>query len=371
MPKKKQEPFKNLINHKVVCGIAASMAPVVPGFEQKHFVNRVMGDLQALELKARVAHVSAQLREQLDPDVPTALRQIVKSLGPSLDGTEAVTESIGVWPLCHFVEAYGLDHFKESMAALYQLTKRFSAEFAVRPFLESDPKRALRLLTTWATDENPHVRRLVSEGSRPRLPWGMQLKRFVDDPKPVLNLISRLRDDPEEYVRRSVANNLNDISKDHPDLVADLAARWSKGASKDRQRLIRHALRGLIKQGHPGALAVLGFSPPKVKVELKLATKRVKLGSALEFKILISSKAKSDQRLLIDYEVYHRKANGSLSPKVFKFTKRKLPAGETLELGRAHPMRVVTTRKYHSGKHALSVLINGQRFGRVEFDLRV
>jgi 3-methyladenine DNA glycosylase AlkC len=169
------------------------------------------------------------------------------------------------------------------MRVLGEMTKRFSAEFAVRPLIAADPARALPWLVTWAGDENPHVRRLASEGSRPRLPWGLRLKAFVADPGPLLPILSRLRDDLSEMVRRSVANSLNDIAKDHPDLVADVARDWLEDAPRERARLVRHAVRTLVKQGHPATLAALGYGAASVDGTLTMATPTVAFGGALAF----------------------------------------------------------------------------------------
>jgi 3-methyladenine DNA glycosylase AlkC len=275
-------------------------------------------------------------------------------------------------PLEHFVGTYGLDHFDASMKAMYEITKRFTAEFAIRPFLIRYEKETLKILSQWVMDENEHVRRLVSEGTRPRLPWAMRLPSFITNPKPTLKLLEKLKDDPSEYVRRSVANHLNDITKDNPDLALDVLAQWAKGASKERLWIIRHALRSLVKQGHPQALAILGFEPPKVGItKFDVKTPVVKFGEALLFQFELASKAQKQQHLVIDYVIHFVKANGSTSPKVFKMSTRSLDAGDVVVLDRKHAIRPITTRTYYGGTHRVEVQVNGQVLGGGDFELEM
>ena len=246
---------------------------------------------------------------------------------------------------------------------------RFSAEFSVRPFFRDHTDLTLETAMDWSGDANLHVRRLASEGSRPRLPWGILLETFVRDPSPLIPLLTRLRDDPEDFVRRSVANNLNDIAKDHPDLVADLAADWLEGAGAARRKLVRHACRTLIKDGHAGALAAFGYAPPKLRdIRLKVPSK-VRLGGVLD--IVFEATSETGQQLHVDYILHFMRANGRLSPKVFKWTDVMAKPGEKLRLTKAHPYRIVTTRKDYPGQQKLSVQINGQVVAEAGFELVV
>lgn len=211
----------------------------------------------------------------------------------------------------------------------------------------------------------------MSEGTRPRLPWGMRLQALVEDPSPTLPLLEALKDDPEEYVRRSVANHLNDIAKDHPGVVVEVARRWWSEGDETRRRLVRHALRSLVKQGHPGALAVLGFGAPSVVVRWRADGVVVLGGAPLQLEAVLRSTSKKKQRLLVDFALHHQKANGKTSPKVFKWTERELAPGETVTLTKAHAMRPVTTRRYYPGLHAAELMVNGRSMGMVAFQLRV
>jgi 3-methyladenine DNA glycosylase AlkC len=271
------------------------------------------------------------------------------------------------------VAKYGLEHYDLSMQALYQMTKRFTAEGAIRPFLQKYPEQTLEILSEWAEDENCHVRRLVSEGTRPRLPWAMQLKQFIEDPRPVLELLEKLKSDPELMVRRSVANNLNDIAKDNPDLVVKILRQWKKIKDEGTQWLIRHAARTLVKKGNKDVLAILGYSP-KVDIsisKIKLDNSTVKMGEALNFSFEVKSTAKQAQNLVIDYVIHHVKANGKLTPKVFKLINKNLESGQALKISKTHPFRFITTRKYYPGKHALEIQVNGSSYGKVSFELEL
>ncbi|MGH2708582.1 MAG: DNA alkylation repair protein, partial [Actinomycetota bacterium] len=216
-------------------------------------------------------------------------------------------------PHVFFVQKYGLDDFEAAMRVQYELTKRFSAESSIRAFLVRYPENTYARLVEWAHDESVHVRRLVSEGTRPRLPWAPRLRAFQEDPRPVIALLELLKDDPERYVQRSVANNLNDIGKDHPDLAVEVCRRWSTGASPGREWIVRHALRSLVKEAHRGALETLGVGgKPNVSVTgVRLVPPSVKLGGELRFSFEIASTGDRVQELLIDYAVHFVKANGA------------------------------------------------------------
>ncbi len=275
-------------------------------------------------------------------------------------------------PHVFYVAQYGLDHFEVSMHAQYELTQRFSAEFSIRSFLERYPEETLARLEVWARDPSPHVRRLVSEGTRPRLPWAPRLRRFQEDPRPVLHLLELLKDDPELYVRRSVANNLNDIGKDHPDVLVETARRWLEDASEERQWLVRHALRSAVKRAEPGALDVLGYgSDAAVKIgNVRLTPKRPVTGGSVNVAFEITNAASRHQRVLVDLRVHFVKANGSASPKVFKLSTLDLAPGETAALKKTITLENLTTRKHYPGTHRVEVVINGRTHPLARFELR-
>lgn len=286
--------------------------------------------------------------------------------GPGLRGMQ-------VWPLTRWVELRGLEQPAESLAALKEMTRRFTGEFAVRPFLAADPEGTLAVLKGWTASPDQQVRRLCSEGSRPRLPWGMRLQCFVKDPEPLFPLLELLKHDPEEYVRRSVANNLNDISKDHPDRVVEVCAAWQADGSELTAKIVRHATRSLVKQGHPGALRLLGFTvPPQVQAgTLTVSAGQVAMGDAIRFSVELRSTSAEPQRWAVDYVVHHVKARGGTTPKVFKGSARDIEPGQVIDMARNHSFKKVSTRKYYPGTHALEVVVNGVSVAKAEFELTV
>ena len=371
------EPFKELFSRALVEDMARHIGRVWKAFDAEAFTATALKDFKTLELKARANQIAAALAATLPGDVPRALKILTAALRP-LDKAGQPTKDASkglagwaIWPMGEYAAQRGLGHPDESLTALRAFTIRSTSEFAIRPFLVKHPKKTLATLKAWIKDPNEHVRRLVSEGSRPRLPWGLRLKDFVADPKPILPLLEALKDDSSEYVRRSVANSLNDIAKDQPDLVADIAKRWLKGASKDRVRLVRHACRSLIKAGHTKTLAALGYNAaPAVKLtHFALITPAVDYGTHAAFALALKSTSAQPQNIVLDYVVHHRKKSGETSPKVFKWKTLVLAPKQELRLERRHAMRPITTRVYYPGKHRIEALINGRISGGGDFDL--
>jgi 3-methyladenine DNA glycosylase AlkC len=359
--------LKSFYNRNIVEQIARDLHRVHARFQRAPFIAACLNGLDGLELMARGWHIAEALRRFLPGDFPVAADILVRSL-PAEDAPRNETgnsmDSFRYLPHVLFVSKYGLDHFEESMGAQYELTKRFTAEFSVRAFFEKHLAATHARFVEWARDGNVHVRRLVSEGSRPRLPWAARLRAFQEDPSPVLALLELLKDDSELYVRRSVANSLNDIAKDHPGVAVAVCRRWAAAGSAHRLWIVSHALRGLVKQGHPGALEILGFaSKPKVRVDnAKLVPKTVKIGETLRFSFdLIGASAKT-QTLLVDYAVHFVKANGTTAPKVFKLSSVTLPPKGTVSLRSSVSFRQLTTRKHYAGLHEVELSINGVRF---------
>ena len=371
------EPFKNFFNEDVILGMATHFKKQWQEFDDKAFVKTALNNLEALELKARSEQITNSMIQYLPEDFEQAGKIMLACLGREL-GDKITDESIdrsgisgwGVMPMTHYVGLQGQDHIDLSMTLLKEMTKRFSSEFGIRFFLLESTEQTLSILKTWARDSNHHVRRLASEGSRPRLPWAMRLPMFINDPTPVIDLLALLKDDDKEYVRRSVANSLNDIAKDHPDVVAELAEQWMKGANIDRKRLIRHGCRSLIKNGHKKALEVLGYGLPRLaQAEIKILTPEVEFGSDLQFTLTIVSDSNQDQSLMIDYLIHHQKANGRTSPKVFKWKDITLGAEKTLTSTKKHGFKKITTRVDYPGTHRVEVMVNGVSVGDAEFQL--
>ncbi len=361
------EPFKDsLFRRDHIEELAAHLSRLYPPFDAAAFLARVFDSAWDGEaLKERMRHLTLALREHLPPDYRAAL-DVLKQTAPLLREHGFLLISFS-----DFVEVYGQHDWDASLPAFEWFTQFMSAEFAVRPFIAQDAPRMMAQMLAWSRHDSDQVRRLSSEGCRPRLPWAMALPDFKRDPSPILPVLENLKDDPSETVRRSVANNLNDIAKDNPDVVVDVLRRWNSDATPERQWIIRHALRSLVKAGHTEALALLGFeSGAAVAVNnFSLNTDRVHMGEKLAFTFEVESRSDAPQNLVVDYVVYFQKANGSLAPKVFKLAQRTIQPGETLRFQKRHAFQPITTRVYYAGDHALAVKINGTEYGEQHFTL--
>ncbi|MBL8163475.1 MAG: DNA alkylation repair protein, partial [Anaerolineae bacterium] len=356
----------------MVRGLAGKVSAVYSAFAADAFIGDVTPRLEPLELKARIRAMSEGLRRYLPADYPQAVSILLATLGPELTLEEGMfNEGWFVLPIAQFVEDYGLDHFDVSLDAMVEITKRNTAEFAVRPYIVRDAERVLARLREYVDHPNAHVRRWVSEGTRPRLPWGQRLDVFIRDPQPTLALLEQLKDDPELYVRKSVANHLNDIAKDHPELVAEVAARWYASGSEGTRWIVRHGLRTLIKRGDPAALAILGYDVGAAVTAAHFAVQpeTIRVGDSLRLALTLSNDGADEHDVVIDFRVHFVKANGKSSPKVFKWTTRRLAAGESIMLEKSVPLKPVTTRRYYPGWHAIDVQVNGQVLATSGFTL--
>ncbi|WP_344179156.1 DNA alkylation repair protein [Kribbella lupini] len=282
-----------------------------------------------------------------------------------------------IWPVTEAVavratsaDAPGGD-FERGLELLALLTPRLTAEFALRTFLAADLARALETVSTWTKHPDEHVRRLASEGTRPRLPWAKQVREILARPEVTREILDALRHDDSPYVRRSVANHLNDVSRANPALAVDIATSWLADPADTTPQLVSHALRTLVKAGDPAAMALLGYAPPAALTVdgPLLSVEGVTVGESLEFTFDARNEGPDEVRLAIDYVVHHVKANGTLTPKVFKLTTRTLAPGESISLAKRHSFKPISTRRYYAGEHALELQINGHPFGRATFTL--
>jgi 3-methyladenine DNA glycosylase AlkC len=367
------EPLKIFFDAALVRAIADELHGAYPSLRKAPFVAACVKGLAELELTARAWQVADVMHDHLPRPFAKAADILIASLGPELAGSDALGMALFRYlPYVFFVQRYGLADFEPAMRAQYELTKRFSAESSIRAFLEAHPDATYARLRDWAHDDSVHVRRLVSEGTRPRLPWAPRLRAFQSDPRPVIALLELLKDDPERYVQRSVANNLNDIGKDHPDLAVEICRRWTADASPERAWIVRHALRSLVKKGHRGALEILGVGgKPSVDISgVRLVPRSVMIGGALRFSFEIASTGKKVQELLIDYAVHFVKANGATRAKVFKLRRIALAPSTRVELGGTVSLKDMTTRRHHPGRHRIDVLINGVTHPLGAFELQ-
>jgi 3-methyladenine DNA glycosylase AlkC len=374
MPKGPRDEERRLFKHQVNAETARALGEVIArqdrSFEVDAFVAGATDGIEALELKDRVNQVAGALGVHLGRrpagDAFRLVATAVEQLEPKT--------MWAIWPTTAFIEARSLDDPAEAIDALGRITPFSSAEFALRPLLEADPDATLTALEAWVASDDQHLRRAASESTRPRLPWGRQLRGFVADPTPVIErILDPLHDDPEEYVRRSVANNLNDIAKDHPALVVATARRWLAEGGEASARTVSHGLRTLVKRGDADALAVLGFAAdaPVEVVDLVVATPVVTVGEALELAFTLRNDGTEPTPVVVDFVVHHRRADGGFGPKVFKLATRTLGPGASVEVTKRHPMRPVTIRTYHSGEHRVEVQVNGKVKAAALFDLLV
>jgi 3-methyladenine DNA glycosylase AlkC len=370
---KKEASSESAFKHWISADVVKTMAAHIHHHDRKFLAEKFLTlskVLGPLELKARIKLLSQGLHDCLGDDFEKSLETLLQASLKPATGVEAL-KGFALWPFTDFIQTFGLDHVKKSLMALYKLTPLFTAEFAVRPFLSLHPQATYAFLLKCTLDKNEHIRRWASEGSRPRLPWGEQIKVAIRDPSQGLEILEALRYDDSEYVRKSVANHLNDISKDHPKVALQTAKRWLKQSpsseKKKIQWIVRHGLRTLLKKGDIDALKILGYQG-KVQIKgLGLSQKCVRIGQSLEFEFEL--KSKEDTRVMVDYVLHHQKANGKTSPKVFKLTVKELKAGKSLVIRKKHSFKLVTTRAYYPGLHVLEIMVNGHRLGKVNFQL--
>ena len=368
------ETLKTFFSPSLVRRIADDLQGVAPDFPSTAFVADACAGLEALELMARGRHLAEALARHLPPSYPEALDLVLRSLGPEHARQELVGAGMAPFyylPHVLFVAERGLEHFDLSMRAQYELTKRFTAEFSIRAYLAHDPERCLTFLQRWTRDENAHVRRLVSEGTRLRLPWASRVPWLDRHPERIVALLEELKDDPATLVRRSVANNLNDLGKVHPELLLSTCRAWSKGASAERRALLQHALRTAVKRGETGALALLGFATrAALQIEsVSFAPPKVAIGDQVEIRFTLRSTSAQPQDLLVDLAVFFVKARGKRSAKVFKVKRLQLPARGRVELSTKVSLAIHTTRKPYPGRHEVDLRINGEAFPLGAFEL--
>lgn len=355
------EPLKNCYSPELVQSIATACKDHYSKFEAERFVQNVLiDDWHDLELKERMHRIAEVLGYYLPPNYQKAVKILLK----------VATKFSGLEHMCFpdFIEQYGMEHYDTSISALQALTQGSTSEFAIRPFIIRYPEKTMQQMGLWSQSDNKHIRRLATEGCRPRLPWAMALPEFKSKPEPVLSIILKLIDDESLYVRRSVANNLNDISKDHPEVIVDVANKYL-GMSKNVDWVIKHACRGLLKQGHKTVLSLFGFpSVTHVSVERFNIDKSVKQGEQLNFEFALKTTDTKLGKLRLEFMLDFMKANGKQSSKIFK-----IGEGDYLEqcksIKKYFSFRPISTRKYYSGQHRLSLVINGEVFSSLEFEL--
>lgn len=363
MDEQKSAPaLKDIFNSQRIEQIADQMSVVSSGFDRSRFLASC-ADMDRLSLMARVRRVAESLHLAL-PGSYSENIEALYPLAPQLDG------GLAALVLPEYVALYGAEHFELSMAALKFFTVFGTSEYGVRHFLQRDLPRTLAVMESWTQDDNEHVRRLASEGSRPRLPWSFHITPLRLDPTALAAILEPLKDDPSLYVRRSVANSLNDITKDNPDWVLDRLERWPLDTEHGAW-IAKHSLRSLIKQGNARALAVIGAggTPQVALTELRASPSAIQLGQEIELAFTLSSLAGQSQRLVIDYALYYVKKSGAVSAKVFKLKTLELAGGAVVSIRKRQLITNFTTRQHYPGRHEIEILINGQVHGKTAFEL--
>jgi len=357
------DPLKEMFNKKFYQHLAVEFNKADKNFHAGKFLKEVTKDLETLSLNERLRNTSIVLKNQLPTDFKKATETLFKVIPNVNKGYTAL-----VFP--DFVGLYGQDHFEISMEALKYFTSYGSSEFAIRTFLKRDFNKTIKVMNKWAEDKNHHVRRLASEGSRPRLPWSFKLDEVIKNPKATQSILEKLKADEELYVKKSVANHLNDISKENSDYMLSVVNSWDK-SNVHTSWIIKHACRTLIKKGDASSLAVFDFEKnAKVNIEnFKLNKSKIKLGEQLFFDFNLVSDKNKIQKLVIDYIIHYRKTSGTLAPKVFKLKELDLKPKQTVAISKSHWFKDFTTRKHYAGAHKIELMVNGKVIADKKFDL--
>lgn len=336
------------------------LTKVLPEFDAVKFNQLIFNEhFVGYELKQRMHHTADVLHHFMPTDFSDAI-SVLKCIIAELRAQGIKEQSIEFMFLPAYIEMYGLEDYDCAVDGFECVTQYTSCEFAVRPFIIRYPAKMLVQLQAWTQHESRHVRRLASEGSRPRLPWAMALPEFKHDPKPLLPILTALKCDDCEVVRRSVANNLNDIAKDNSDVVVQIATQWL-GDNEHTDKLVKHACRTLLKQAQPEIMALFGFLQDLIKLtEMAITTSVVKVGEKLTFNFTINNTSRMPQRLRLEYGLYYLKKNGTLVRKVFKITERVIAGNTQEQITRHQSFKIISTRVFHLGTHKLSIIINGQ-----------
>lgn len=344
--------LKDVFDKKFVTALAADLKSSHQKFDQQEFIKAVLKKgWKEKELKQRIRHISENMQQSLPTDYKKAI-SILKTVSDKHNGLQHM-----IFP--DFVELCGIDDLTTSIDAMAHFTQNSSSEFPVLFFIIKYEKKMMAQMKKWANSKNEHLRRLATEGCRPRLPWAIALPKYKNDPSAVLPILEKLKEDESKYVRRSIANNLNDISKDNPKVVIKLAKEW-KGISPETDKLIKHGCRTLLKQGNPQILRLFGFKEPK-HVELKKfkVTKEIKLGEEIEFEFSLKTDKKNLGLLRIEYIIEFVRQNNKTGKKVFKISEGRYAENER-KIIKKHSFKPISTRKYYAGKHSVSVVVNGR-----------
>jgi 3-methyladenine DNA glycosylase AlkC len=363
------ELFKNIYNTLFFDELTVGLDNTIPNFDKITFLAQVL-DAQWLdrELKQRMRHLSTILKIHLPDDYKQAIKvilQLIEQLKLKKSGL-----SLKYMFLADYIEQYGLEDYETSIDAIEKITQFTSCEFAVRPFIILYPEKVMTQMLLWSTHEHFTVRRFSSEGCRPRLPWAMALPELKKDPQMIIPILERLKNDESDFVRKSVANNLNDIAKDNPLTVIKIANKW-QGLSLNTDKLIKHGCRTLLKQGNSDVMKMFGFGTiESIKIdEFNINTPLIKIGETLDFSFKLINSGSKSIKIRIEYGLYYQKSNGSLSKKVYKISEKECLKNSVNYITRTQSFKIISTRKFHTGLHQLSIIINGNELNKLDFEL--
>ena len=375
--------FKNMWNEQFFNDFTNALKLTIDDFNEHRFVSQILdNEWENKELLQRGMHICAVLRKFLPADYKAAIAKVIEAVNlikktqywetivqNALNGKYGL--SLEYCFLSAFIGEYGLEDFETSVRAIEEITQFTSCEGAVRPFILKYPDEMMKQMLTWSKHKNLWVRRLSSEGCRPRLPWTMALPNLKNNPAPIIPILENLKNDESDFVRLSVSNNLNDISKDNPKIVIDLARKW-KGISKNTDWVIKNGCRTLLKQGNTEALELFGFDEVKniIIQDFKIITPKVKIGESLEFNFKLLNNNKEKTKIRLEYGIYYQKANRTLSKKVHKISEKEYPGNSVTQITRKHSFSVVTTRVLYPGLHQVSMIVNGNEFDKFDFEVR-
>ena len=376
------EAFKNIFNEQFFDRFIIDLKLVLNDFDKQDFVSQIMdNNWESREYKQRIKHMTIVLQKFL----PTAYKEAIALISDLLDHikhrfpdfSKINDKDFQLLALDYgsildsYIEQYGLNDYETSIKAIEKITQFTTCEFCVRPFIIKYPEKMMKQMLAWSNHEHWGVRRLASEGCRPRLPWGMALRNLKENPAPIIPILENLKNDPSRFVRLSVANNLNDIAKDNPETVIALVKKW-QGVSKEVDWVIKHGCRTLLKQGHSEVMELFGFKAvgQHIRIEgFQMATPEIKIGDSLEFSFNLRNNHNRKSKIRLEYGIYYQKANGTWTKKVHKISEKEYAENAVAKIIRKHAFRLVTTRKLYLGLHQVSVIINGKEFEKHSFEL--
>ncbi|MEE9440134.1 MAG: DNA alkylation repair protein [Saprospiraceae bacterium] len=363
------EPLKYVYNEKFISDLAKAIRSNDKSFDINGFTKDVFDNSWSkLELKDRMRHIALMIDHHLNYEYEQNVNILKSTLELLITNDKKDGFKYMLFP--DYIEVFGLEYYDISIQAFEEITQFTSCEFAVRPFILKYKSKMIDQMKKWSTHSHYNVRRLATEGCRPRLPWAMGLPSLKKDPNPILSILDNLKQDNSETVRRSVANNINDISKDNPQIALAMISKW-KGLSHETDKLVKHASRTLLKQGNQTAMQLFGFGNTKnIAINnFNIINHHIKIGDYLEFNFDIQNTSNLPSLIRLEYNIYYQKANGTLSNKVYKISEKSYPKNTTITVNRRQHFKIISTRKLHTGLHQLSIIVNGKEFEKVDFHL--